>query len=117
MDRNELLEQSFVFATHVIKTCRWMRKRKVEWFLCDQFMRAGTSVCANLYEAQNAHGIRDFAAKLEISMKESSECVFWIRLLTELGDINAATSDCLLSELTSIRNMLGASIRTAKSKS
>ncbi len=49
-------------------------------------------------------------------MKESSECVFWIRLLAELGDINGATSDRLLSELTSIRNMLGASIRTAKAK-
>ena len=116
MDRNELLEQSFAFAIHVVKTCRWMRKRKVEWFLCDQFMRAGTSICAKLYEAQNAHGIKDFVAKLEISMKESSECVFWIRLLAELGDINGATSDRLLSELISIRNMLGASIRTAKAK-
>ena len=57
-----------------------------------------------------------FVAKLEISMKESSECVFWIRLLAELGDINGATSDRLLSELSSIRNMLGASIRTAKAK-
>ncbi|MBQ1677984.1 MAG: four helix bundle protein [Oscillospiraceae bacterium] len=117
MDKNELLEQSFSFSLHIVKTCRWMRKRNVEWFLCDQLMRAGTSICANLYEAQNAHGMKDFVAKLEISMKESNECVFWIRLLSELGNLNHATSERLFSELTSIRNMLGASIRTAKSKS
>ena len=116
MEKNELLDQAFAFSMHIILTCRWMRKRKVEWFLCDQLMRAGTSVCANLYEAQNAHGSKDFIAKLEISMKESSECVFWIRLLTALGDMNRAASDRLTSELTSIRNMLGASILTAKSK-
>ena len=116
MDKNELLEQSFSFSLHIVKTCRWMRKRNVEWFLCDQLMRAGTSICANLYEAQNAHGMKDFVAKLEISMKESNECVFWIRLLSELGNLNHATSERLFSELTSIRNMLGASIRTAKSK-
>ena len=61
--------------------------------------------------------MKDFVAKLEISMKESNECVFWIRLLSELGNLNHATSERLFSELTSIRNMLGASIRTAKSKS
>ena len=115
MEKNELLEQAFTFSLHIVLTCRWMRKQKVEWFLCDQLMRAGTSICSNLYEAQNAHGMRDFIAKLEISMKESNECVFGIRLLTELGDINRATSVRLTSELASIRNMLGASILTAKS--
>lgn len=116
MDKNELLEQSFTFSTHIVLTCRWMRRRKVEWALCDQLMRAGTSICANLYEAQNAHGMRDFAAKLEIAMKESSECVFWIRLLTALGDLTPVISERLCSELSSIRNMLGAAIRTAKAK-
>ena len=114
MEKNELLEQSYTFSMHIVLTCRWMRKRKVEWFLCDQLMRAGTSVCANLYEAQNAHGIKDFTAKLEISMKESSKSLYWIRLLTDLGNINKPTADRLLTELTSIRNMLGAAIRTAK---
>ena len=116
MEKNELLEQSFTFSLHIVLTCRWMRRRKVEWFLCNQLMRAGTSICSNLYEAQNAHGMKDFIAKLEISMKESNECVFWIQLLTELGDLNRSTSERLNSELTSIRNLLGASIRTAKSK-
>ncbi len=115
MEKNELLEQAFTFSMHIVLTCRWMRKRKVEWFLCDQLMRAGTSICANLYEAQNAHGIKDFIAKLEIAIKESNECVFWIRLLTGLGDLNRPTSERLSSELTSIRNLLGASILTAKS--
>ena len=49
------------------------------------------------------------------TLKESNECVFWIRLLTALGDLNRPTSERLSSELASIRNMLGPSILTAKS--
>ena len=51
MARNELMEQPFEFSRHIVLTCRYLRKRKVEWSLTDQFMRAGTSICANICEA------------------------------------------------------------------
>ena len=116
MDRNELMEQSFEFAIHIVLTCRYLRKRRVEWFLTDQLMRAGTSICANICEAQHAHGMKDFAAKLEISLKESIETLYWIQLLTALGDMNQPTSERLLSECNSLRSMLTSAIKTSKAK-
>ena len=116
MARNELIEQSFEFSRHIVLTCRYLRKRKVEWSLTDQFMRAGTSICANICEAQHAHGIRDFVAKLEIALKETIETTYWIRLLTSLGDMNQATCNRLLLECDSIHKMLIAAINTSKEK-
>lgn len=116
MDRNELMDQSFAFSRHIVLTCRYLRKQKVEWVLTDQLIRSGTSICANICEAQHAHGIRDFTAKLEIALKECIETIYWIQLLASLGDMNSPTSKRLLEECGSIRNMLISAINTSKAK-
>ncbi|MBP1587447.1 MAG: four helix bundle protein [Clostridia bacterium] len=58
---------------------------KCESALINQFLRSGTSVGANVREAQYAHGTADFIAKLQIALKECSETEYWIELLTESG--------------------------------
>ena len=60
------------FAVDIIHACREMRK-KVEYALIDQLLRSGTSVGANIHEAQFAHGTKDFISKLEIALKECVE--------------------------------------------
>lgn len=115
MKQNELMSQSFVFAKHIILTVRDMEKRRIELALRDQLLRCGTSIGANITEAQHAQSTRDFVSKLEIAQKESFECLYWLRLLADLGDISAPTADRLISECASLRNMLSAAILTVKS--
>ncbi len=116
MARNVMLEQSFDFAKHIILTVREMQKHRVEWALRDQLLRSGTSIGANVAEAQHAQSRRDFVAKLEIAQKESYECIYWLRILSDLGDINPETASKLLAECSALRNMLTSAILTIKSK-
>ena len=102
------------FAKHVVLTCRYMRKHGVEYALSDQFIRCGTSIGANVFEAQHAHGKQDFIAKLEISLKECNECLYWLELLLNTDSITKRTFTALTDEALDIRNMLIASVNTTK---
>lgn len=93
-----------------------IKANHIESVLTNQLLRAGTSVGANIHEAQFAQGSRDFVAKLETSLKECNECKYWLNLLKETGSI--AESDCkdLMNQCTELRRILVSSINTRKSK-
>ena len=78
------------FAIDIIHACREMRKNKVEYALIDQLLRSGTSVGANIHEAQFAQGTKDFISKLEIALKECNECDYWLDILLSTQSIGAA---------------------------
>ncbi|MGE5653868.1 MAG: four helix bundle protein [Bacillota bacterium] len=78
--------------------------------------RSGTSIGANIREANYAQGKRDFISKLEIALKESNETGYWLELLYKTGYIDRAYYDKLNDLCTAIRVMLIASCRTAKDK-
>ena len=116
MEESQLRTLSKTFARHIILTCRDMRKRKIESALVDQLLRSGTSVGANIHEAQHAQGIKDFISKFEISLKECNESEYWLELLFETESINGKTFATLKSECDSIRKMLISSVVTLKRK-
>ncbi len=101
------------FAVDIIYACREMRKNKVEYALIDQLLRSGTSVGANIYEAQFAHGIKDFISKLEIALKECNECDYWLDILLSTQSID---TNMLSAECDEIRKILISSVNTLKSK-
>lgn len=111
MKESPLMIKSKLFALDVIKACKELRNAKCESALINQFLRSGTSIGANIREAFYAHGKADFIAKLHISLKESSECEYWIELLLESGYYN---DKALLDKCTEIKRMLISSINTAK---
>ncbi len=82
--------------------------------MIDQLARAGTSVGANIHEAQYAHGKADFIAKLEIALKEANETGFWLKLLKETGRISEAEYRNTERLCGNIRRLLIASCTTAK---
>lgn len=82
--------------------------------MIDQLARAGTSVGANIHEAQYAHSKADFIAKLEIALKEASETSYWLKLLMETGRINDSEYQCAEKLCGNIRRLLIASCSTAK---
>ena len=111
MNDSPLMTKSKAFALDVIMICKKLRLAKCESALINQFLRAGTSIGANVREAFYAHGKADFIAKLQIALKECSESEYWIELLVESGYCKDKT---LLERCTEIKKILISSINTAK---
>lgn len=111
MKDSPLMQKSKAFALEVIKVCKVLREAKCEGALVNQFLRSGTSVGANIREAQFAHGKADFISKLQIALKECSETEYWIELLTESGYYSDRS---LLEHCIEVKKILISSINTVK---
>lgn len=113
MRENKLAELSMEFAVDIINLVKYL-KSKHESIISNQIGRSGTSIGANIHEAQYAQGKKDFISKLEIALKEASETGYWLELLHRTEYIDERTYKMLSSKCTSLRVMLIASCRTAK---
>jgi len=116
MSDNKLLDLSFEFAVAVVNLVDNVTAPKSS-YMTDQLARAGTSVGANIHEAQYAQSKRDFIAKLEIALKESSETSYWLKLMHETKRIDSETYHFTEKLCGNIRRLLIASCRTAKDNS
>ena len=81
VQENVIVEKSFTFAVRIVKLCKYLRESKNEYILTKQLLRCGTSVGANIAEAQRGQSKADFAAKMSIALKEANETQYWIKLL------------------------------------
>ncbi len=85
---NIVEEKSFDFAKRIVKLSNYLVNEKKEFVISRQITKSGTSIGANVAEAQNAQSDKDFVAKLSIGLKESRETKYWLRLLFETEYIN-----------------------------
>ena len=115
MRNDELSNQSLNFAVSIINLVKEL-KAKHESVISNQIGRSGTSIGANIREAQYAHGTADFIAKLQIALKEANETGYWLELLYKTGYITEPSYKSIDSACTSIRIMLISSIKTAKDR-
>ncbi len=76
-----LMTKSMDFAVRIVNLYKWLCNEKKEFVLSKQLLHSGTSIGANLSEAQSAISKADFAAKVYISLKEGKETLYWIELL------------------------------------
>lgn len=113
MKENKLAELSMEFSVDIINLVKYL-KRDHESIISNQIGRSGTSIGANIREAQYAQGKKDFISKLEIALKEASETGYWLELLRKTNYIDEQQYKVLSSKCTSLRVMLIASCRTAK---
>ncbi len=113
MREDKLSVQSMDFAVQIINLVKELKSKK-ESIISNQIGRSGTSIGANIREAQYAHGTADFIAKLQIALKESNETGYWLELLFKTNYIDEVTYKYLGSMCTNIRVMLISSINTAK---
>ena len=111
-----LRDKAKFFAKEIVFLCRDMRKGGTESVLINQILRSGTSIGANIHEAQYAQGTKDFISKLEIAQKECYETEYWLELLFETDCISEEKYKKLQNECGAIRRMLIASLKTIKSK-
>ena len=113
MQESKLRDQSLDFAVQIINLVKDL-KSKHETIISNQIGRSGTSIGANIREAQYAHGKPDFISKLQIALKEANETGYWLELLYKTDYIDEQTYKSLDSACASIRVMLISSINTAK---
>ena len=113
MKENKLAELSMEFSVDIISLVKQL-KANHESIISNQIGRSGTSIGANIHEAQYAQGKKDFISKLEIALKEASETGYWLELLHRTKYIDEQTFKSLSAKCTSLRVMLVASCRTAK---
>ena len=113
MSESKLRTQSMDFAVSIIELVKEL-KAKRESIISNQIGRSGTSIGANIREAQYAHSKADFVSKLQIALKEANETGYWLELLYRTNYIDQTQYHTFDSACASIRVMLIASIRTAK---
>lgn len=111
MKDNVLLEKSKEFAIKIILLCDEIKKSAT---ITNQLSRSGTSIGANIHEAQYAHGKADFVAKLEIALKECSETEYWLELLFATDKIDESVYKDLKNDAGALRRILIKSCTTAK---
>lgn len=113
MKENKLAKLSMEFSVDIINLVKNL-KAKHENVISNQVGRSGTSIGANIHEANYAQGKKDFVSKLEIALKEASETGYWLELLYRTNYISENEYKDLSNKCTTIRVMLVASCRTAK---
>ena len=111
-----LREKSKVFAKEIVFLCRKLKEKKVEGVLVNQLLKSGTSVGANIHEAQYAQGAKDFISKFEIALKECNESEYWLELLYETKSITENEFKRFQNTCIELRRMLVSTVTTMKSK-
>ena len=114
MSDSILRKKSKEFAKEIIYLCRRLRQNGIEGALTNQLMRCGTSVGANIHEAQYAQGTKDFISKFEIALKECNESEYWLELLFEVNNLSKEEFQGLQKKCIDLRRMLVATVTTLK---
>ncbi|MBE6994433.1 MAG: four helix bundle protein [Ruminococcaceae bacterium] len=112
---NDTVEKkSFAFAVRIVNLCRYLESEKREHVIEKQLLRAGTSIGANIAEAQEAQSRADFISKMSIALKEAGETRYWLRLLYATSYLTFRQYESVLNNCREIERMLTAIIKTSK---
>ncbi len=105
------------FAIRVVNLCRFLNEEKHEYRIADQLFRSGTSIGANMAEAQCAISRNDFIAKIYISLKECNEALFWLNLLKRTNFLNEQQYTSIYSDCEELKRLLTTITKSSRSNS
>ena len=108
---NAIEEKSFRFAVRIVNLTKILKQK--EHTLSGQLLRSGTSVGANVAEAQNAQSKADFVAKMSIALKEANETYYWLRLLHRTEYISQKEFESMKQDADELIRILVAICKTA----
>jgi len=114
MDYIKIEDRTFNFALLIIRAYKFLVD-KHEFVMAKQLLRCGTSIGANVAEAQAAQSKRDFIAKMSIASKEARETKYWLRLLQSSNYLeNSDSHNELLEEIDNIINIITKIVKTSQ---
>jgi len=106
LKENEVRSKSLAFAKRVVLLYRYLCEEKKEFVLSKQLLRSGTSIGANIAEAQYASSRKDFLNKLYIALKESAETLYWLELLFSCDYLTSPEYQSLYQDCSELRKLL-----------
>lgn len=114
MRENVIMDKSMSFAIRVVKMYQWLCEEKKEYVISKQLLRSGTSIGANLWEAQGAISKKEFVKIAQISLKECKESVYWIELLHNTEYIDEKMYVSLNKDIVEIEKLLTSILKSTK---
>ena len=111
---NVIEEKSFQFAIQIVDLYKYLYDEKHEYVLSKQILRAGTSIGANVAEAQQAQSRPDFLSKLSIALKETSETKYWLKLLNATGYLTDTRFQLAIEDCIELEKILVSIIKSLK---
>jgi four helix bundle protein len=114
MKENVVVNKSFQFAIRIVKLSQCLVLEKKEFILSKQVLKSGTSIGANIDEAQGGFSKKDFIAKMNIAYKEARETKYWLRLLKETGYLDEDNYLSLIQDCEEILKLLFHIINTSR---
>ena len=114
MKENILVDLSKQFAIDTVTLCSRTKERKASSILTNQLLRSGTSIGANIHEANYASSRADFINKLQIALKECYESDYWLNIFVETKILTDEEYRYMYEKCCKIRTLLTSSINTAK---
>jgi len=114
MGQSITVDKSFAFAVRIVNLYRFLVDEKREHVLSKQLLRSGTSIGANVREAMQSQGKKDFLNKINIALKEAYESYYWIELLHATDYLDDRQKESLLTDCNEITSLLVATVKTTK---
>ena len=116
-DELKITDRSFIFASRIVKLCKYLETQdRVSRTLAKQLLRSGTSIGANVEEAQAGQSKADFIARMSIARKEARETHYWLRLLKESEILPASQLSEIIQEADEIIRILTAIVKTSQTR-
>ncbi len=112
--KNIVREKSFALAIRIVHVYKFLCEEKKEFVLSKQLLRSGTSIGANIREADNAESKADFIHKMGIAQKEADETLYWLELLKETSFIADKEFLSIYSDAEEIIKLIKRILITAK---
>jgi four helix bundle protein len=105
---NIIMRKSFAFSVRIMNLHKYLCRKKGEYVVSRQICKSGTSIGANVAEAQRAQSTADFVAKMKIALKEANETQYWLRLLHETKYLSDKEFASLYGDLLELLKILTA---------
>ena len=106
--------KSFNFAVRIVNLYKHLTDTKKEYVLSKQLLRSGTSIGANVAEAEQAQSKPDFVSKMNIALKETSETKYWIKLLQATNFLSKEEGSSILADCVELEKLLVSIIKSSK---
>jgi len=116
MKNNAIKEKSFSFALEIVAVYKFLCSEKKEFVLSKQILRSGTSIGANIREAEHAQSKADFVSKLSIALKEANETDYWLDLLYQSEYLTTSQFQNIKENVTQQLKLLTSILNTTKNK-
>ena len=113
-DNNPLADKSYVFALEIVRLYKDLIAVQKEYVLSKQLLRSGTSIGANVSEANGAISKNDFSSKISIAYKESLETKYWLSILRDSNYMEVAKADNLIEKADELSKIMFAILKSTR---